>query len=54
MINYGKEFVLNQEFLEKDLFTMFETDYTKMQEELQKNASEQTQVVMNQFYQING
>ena len=52
MINYGKEFVLNQEFLEKDLFTMFETDYTKMQEELQKNASEQTQVVMNQFYQI--
>ena len=52
MINYGKEFQLNQEFLEEDLFTMFETDYKLMQEQLQKVAAEKTQVVMNEFYGI--
>jgi len=50
MINYGKEFQLNQKFLEEDLFTMFKTDYELLQKELNEVAAEKTQIVMNEWY----
>jgi hypothetical protein len=52
MINYGKEFMLDKNFLEKDLFTMFKTDYTAMQAELKEVAAPQVQNVMNIWFEI--
>lgn len=52
MINYGKEFLLDKEFLDADLFAMFETDYNALKEELKKGASETTQSIMNDYYSL--
>ena len=52
MINYGKEFLLDNEFLDEDLFTMFQTDYTELKEQMKKGSRETTQRVMNQYYNL--
>lgn len=52
MINYGKEFILDKQFLEEDMFTMFQTDYTALKEQMKQGSRIKTQEVMNSFYEL--
>lgn len=52
MINYGEEFILDKQFLDADLFTMFETDYTALKEDMKTGAREVTQGIMNDYYKL--
>jgi hypothetical protein len=52
MINYGKEFNLDAEFLNQDLFAMFKTDYEAMQSELKELAKPDVQKAMNVWFGI--
>ncbi len=50
MINYGKEFILDKQFLDADLFAMFETDYNAVKEDMKTGARSTTQKIMNRNY----
>jgi hypothetical protein len=52
MINYGEEFILDNDFLNQDLMAMFQTDYDQLKTQLKEGAAKQTQELMNNFYNI--
>lgn len=52
MINYGQEFILDTEFLNKDLMVMFQTDYDQLKSQIKEGSAKQTQELMNNFYNI--
>tara|TARA_R110001592_G_scaffold125249_1_gene334779 strand:+ start:23888 stop:30061 length:6174 start_codon:yes stop_codon:yes gene_type:complete len=52
MINYGKEFILDKQFLDADLFAMFETDYNAVKEDMKTGARSTTQNIMNSYYKL--
>lgn len=52
MINYGEEFILDTDFLNKDLMVMFETDYEQLKSQFKNNSATKTQELINNFYNI--
>ena len=52
MINYGEEFILDTDFLNKDLMVMFQTDYDQLKSQIKEGSAKQTQELMNNFYNI--
>ena len=52
MINYGEEFILDNEFLDKDMLVMFKTDYEQLKKQIQNNAEEKAQDLINKFNDV--
>lgn len=52
MINYGEEFNLDVEFLQKDLMVMFKTDYDQLKSQIKDGSAVYTQNLMNQVYSL--
>lgn len=52
MINYGEEFILDTDFLNKDLMVMFQTDYDQLKSQIKEGSAKQTQDLMNNFYNV--
>ena len=50
MINFGEEFVLDIDYLNKDSMVMFETEYNKIIEDLEKSDAKQIQNVIDDMY----
>ena len=52
MINYGEEFILDTEFLDKDALVMFKTDYEQLKQQIQNRSLEKTQEFMNKWNDV--
>ena len=52
MINYGEEFILDTEFLDKDLMVMFKTDYELLKQQIKDGSAKKTQELMNKFHDV--
>ena len=52
MINYGEEFILDTDFLQKDLMVMFKTDYDQLKTQFKEGSAEKAQELMNNFYNV--
>ena len=52
MINYGEEFILDTDFLDKNLMVMFQTDYNAIVDQIKISSTEKTQALMNSFYEV--
>jgi len=52
MINFGEEFILDNEFLDKNLMVMFQTDYAAIVDQIKDSSTQKTQALMNSFYEV--
>jgi hypothetical protein len=52
MINFGEEFILDTEFLEKNLMAMFKTDYELLKQQIKTGSAVKTQELMNKFSDV--
>ena len=52
MINYGEEFILDTNFLEKDMLAMFKTDYEQLKQQIETRSLEKTQQFMNKWNDV--
>ena len=52
MINYGEEFILDADFLQKDMLVMFKTDYEQLKQQIQNGSREKAQELINKFNDV--